>query len=115
MNEILLFVIAFILPFVYYRTLYFVYRNYFKIAKLRAKSGLQIHHLHYGALLITASSFILLLQGKNFYSISFLGIGLGMIMDEFALALLMPGDRKVEMESYRRGFIPTLIIFAVLI
>lgn len=114
MNEIIIFLLAFLTPFLYYRSLFYIYRNYFKESSLRVKSGLQIHHLHYGCILLVITSMILLFYGKNAYSIVLLGFGIGLILDEFVPALLMPGNRKLELKAYEKGFIPTLILLLVL-
>ncbi|MBI3622884.1 hypothetical protein HY212_02275 [Candidatus Pacearchaeota archaeon] len=115
MKEIFIFIIFLLIPFVYYRSLYYIYRDYFKISGLRKKSGLQIHHIHYGVFFILVVSFILLFSGKNNYAIAFLGLGLGLSLDEFVPALLMPWNRKLELEAYEKGFIPTLILLISLI
>jgi hypothetical protein len=99
-----------IVPFVYYRSLYYIHRVYFKESKIRIKSKLQIHHLHYGAVFLLIVAFIFI--GKNNYSMALFGFGL--ILDEFVPSLLMPGNRKVELQVYGKGFIPTLIIFLLI-
>jgi len=115
MKEIFIFMIFLLIPFIYYRILYYLYRDYFKISALRKKSGLQIHHIHYGIFIILVASFILLFFGKNNYVISLLGLGLGLCLDEFIPALLMPWNRKVELGAYEKGFISTLILLVVII
>lgn len=115
MDEIFIFMIFLLIPFIYYRGFYYIYRDYFRISGLRKKSGLQIHHIHYGILFILTASFILLFSGKNNYVMALLGLGLGLCLDEFTPALLMPWNRKVELEVYEKGFISTLIIFLIII
>ncbi|MBI2045126.1 hypothetical protein HYT23_03645 [Candidatus Pacearchaeota archaeon] len=114
MNQAVLFIIALLIPFIYYRSLYYIYRTYFKESKLRASSGLQIHHLHYGAIILIITAFILIFYGKNNYVLALFGLGLGLVLDEFVPALLMPGNRKIELAAYEKGFIPTLIIFLLI-
>lgn len=111
MREIIIFLISLVLPFFYYRSLYYIYRDYFRVSGLRASSGLQIHHIHYGAVFLLIASLLVVFIGKNNYVVALLGFGLGLVLDEFVPALLMPWNRKVELRAYEKGFIPTLLIF----
>jgi|SRR3989344_1534378 len=115
MLEIFIFIIFFLIPFVYYRSLYYIYPAYFKESKLRISLGLQIHHIHYGAVILLITAFTLIFYGKNNYVLALFGLGLGLVLDEFVPALLMSGNRKMEMNAYAKGFIPTLIIFLLII
>lgn len=115
MNEILIFVLFLLIPLIYHRCLYYTFRGYFKESKLRRKTNLQIHHLHFGAIFILITAFLLILLGKNIWVVALLGLGLGLIFDEFIPALLMPGNRKVELKAYEKGFIATLILFIFII
>jgi hypothetical protein len=114
-SEILLFIAAFIFPFLYYRTLLFLFRKKFDRPYLREKTKLKIHHLHYGMIFLILASFILLFYGKNNYVVFFLGLGLGLMYDEFIPALIMKSNRKDEMNVYRKALIPTAIMFLVII
>lgn len=114
MNEIFIFVILFLIPLIWFRTLYYTYRKYFNISELRKETHLQIHHLHYGLILITICTLLLLIIGKNNYVVGIFGFGLGLCLDEFVPALLMPGNRPVELQAYEKGFVPTLIIFIII-
>ena len=114
-KEIIIFIVCLLLPLIYYRSLYYIYRNYFKISTLRKKTGLQIHHIHLGIICILIAAIILLFTGKNIYVIVILGLGLGFALDEFVPALLMPWDRKIELKAYEKGFIWTIILFIIII
>lgn len=110
-----MFCISLLAPFVYWRGLYFAHRRWFDKPLLRTKTGLQIHHLHYGILLILVASVLLLLFGPTDMVTLFLGIGLGLMLDEFVASLLMPGNRPVEMDVYRRSFKATAVSFGLLV
>ncbi|MBU0958860.1 MAG: hypothetical protein KKB31_02830 [Nanoarchaeota archaeon] len=115
MNPTLLFAICLLLPFIWFRTLFYTYNKYFKISTIRKKTKLQIHHLHYGLIILTLASFLILFTGENYYVIGLLGFGLGFALDEFIPALLMPGNRPIELKAYGEGFKPTLILLIILI
>ncbi len=109
-KEILFFIIAFALPHLYYRALFFTVSKIFDKPFLREKTGLKIHHIHYGMVLSLIASVVILLSEKNIYVTTFLGFGLGFMFDEFIPALLMKSKRSDEMIAYRKSFKPTLIL-----
>jgi len=115
MKEIFIFIICFLVPLIWFRTLYYTYRKYFNISQIRKETHLQIHHLHYGLIMLTICAFLLLFIGKNNYVVGLFGLGLGFCLDEFVPALLMPGNRPVELTAYEKGFIPTLWIFVIIV
>jgi hypothetical protein len=61
---------------------------------------------------VAISALILVTWGKGFLCLAFLGLGLGLILDEFLPSLQMPGNRPLELELYRRTLWPTLALFA---
>ncbi len=87
----------------------------FDRAFTRDKTGLQIHHAHYGILFILLASIILLFSGESVLVIILLGLGLGLILDEFIPSLLMPGDRPLELEVYKGSFLKTVFLFLIVI
>lgn len=113
--EIIYFLIAFVLPFLYFRTLLFAATKIFDKPFLREKTGLKIHHIHYGMVLMLIAVFLLILLGQNKFIIGLFGFSLGFMYDEFIPALLMKSNRKDEMSAYRKSFIPTLILFSIII
>lgn len=115
MKEILIFIISLLIPLLYWRTLSYLAKNYMEKPFLRTKTKLQIHHLHYGIILVFIASLLLLFLGKNIYVTILLGLGLGLMLDLFIPSILMKSDRKTELEVYRKTFIKTLILFAIII
>ena len=114
-NEILFFIIAFILPHIFYRTILFTKEKFFDKPILREKTGLKIHHMHYGMIVLLIAITFLLFIEKNIYITTAMGLGMGLMFDEFIPALLMKSKRKDEMIVYKKSFLPTLIMFAILI
>jgi hypothetical protein len=112
MKDVVLFLGFLILPFLYWRGLFLVMRRTFDRPFLRARTGLQVHHLHFGVVAVAISALILVTWGKGFLCLAFLGLGLGLILDEFLPSLQMPGNRPLELELYRRTLWPTLALFA---
>jgi len=115
MENILIFIISFLIPFVYYRSLFFVFRKSFDKPTLRSKPDLKIHHLHYGMVFAMISAFLLIFLGENNFVVFFLGFGLGLMFDEFVPALLMESERKKELDAYRKGLWATAILFLAIV
>jgi hypothetical protein len=115
MKGVFIFIISLLLPFIYWRTLSHIAKNYMKNPFLRMKTKLQIHHLHHGIILVFIASLILLFLGKNIYVIILLGLGLGLMLDLFIPSLLMKSNREEELKIYKKTFIKTLILFVILI
>jgi len=114
-NEILFFIIAFVLPHLYYRTLLFTASKVFDKPILREKTELKIHHIHYGMIISLIATLFLLFIEKNIYITTALGFGLGLMYDEFIPALLMKSKRSDEMVVYKKSFKSTLIMFGTII
>jgi ABC-type Mn2+/Zn2+ transport system permease subunit len=67
-NEILFFIIALVLPHMFYRTILFTKERFFDKPILREKTGLKIHHMHYGMAILLAAVIFLLFAEKIFTS-----------------------------------------------
>jgi hypothetical protein len=115
MWEIIIFAICLALPFAYYRTLFYVAAHVFDRPPLRTKTGLQIHHLHYGVAYIFVASLLILFAGTTLYAIAFLGLGLGCMLDEFIASLMMPGDRPVELKVYKNALPATAALLSFIV
>jgi len=115
-NEVLIFIIAFIFPHLYYRTLFFIFAGkIFDKPFLREKTGLKIHHIHYGMILMLFASLYLLFFDKNVYILILLGFGLGLMYDEFIPALYMKSNRKDELAAYKKSLKKTPLLFIIII
>ena len=116
MNDVLIFIISLLVPFVYYRLMFLIYSNYFISRRsLRSITGLKIHHLHHGMFYVLLASIILLLSDKNIYVIILLGFGLGNMLDLLISSLLINTNRNDELKLYKKTLPGTIILFAVLI
>jgi hypothetical protein len=115
MKDLFLFLSFLILPFLYWRSVFFLMRKTFDKPFTRTKTGLQVHHFHYGIVFVAIAALILVISGKNGLSLAFLGIGLGLILDEFIPSLQMPGNRPLELEIYQRTLWPTLVLFVAFV
>ncbi len=115
MQNIIIFTICLVLPFAYYRMLFYAASRLFDKPLLRTKTGLQIHHLHYGIAYIFVASLLILFLSANIYAIVFLGLGLGCMLDEFIASLMMPGDRPLELRVYRNALSKTAILLSVVV
>ena len=90
MNEMLIFIFALVAPFLYWRGLFYVASHTFDRAFTRDKTGLQVHHAHYGILFVLAASIILLSVGESVLVIILLGLGLGLIWTNSSLPCSCP-------------------------
>ena len=116
MNTVILFLVAFCAPMIYWRTLFYIAKHKFNTPFTRTKSGLQVHHLHFGVIFtMIAVTIMLLTHTENIYVWALLGLGLGLIVDEYIPSLLLPGDRPVELAVYDKAFKPTVVLFASIV
>jgi hypothetical protein len=101
-----------------YERLHFILeKSYFqKLSFLRKKSGLQIHHGHWGLLWIFISSIWLIFIDKNIYIILLAGFGWGLLMDEIIPSLRTPSNnREEELKIYKGALKPTLVLITCMV
>ena len=111
--ESIYFIIAFVAPMIWFRTLFAFVPIYFKRPLTRSVLKVRWHHLHHGVLFVIASAVMLLLfPEKRIVTVILLGIGLGSIMDLFIPSLLLQTNREEELVVYRNSLVPTIILFA---
>ena len=118
-TEFIAFLIVFIAPSVYQRSKFMLNRHSFeKLSASREKSGLQIHHGHWGILIIFISTIYTVFVENNLYTILAFAYGWGLLIDEIIPSLKMPTiDRELELKVYSEAKKPTffLILITVLI
>ncbi len=117
LTQLIAFILIFITPSAYQRIHFYYKRNHFeKISNIRDKSGLQIHHGHWGLLWIFISSIYFIFGDKNIYIIFLAAFGWGLLMDEIIPALKTPStDREAELQIYSKSTKPTMILLGVVI
>ena len=82
-TEFIAFLIVFIAPSVYQRSKFMLNRHSFeKLSASREKSGLQIHHGHWGILIIFISTIYTVFVENNLYTILAFAYGWGLLIDE---------------------------------
>jgi hypothetical protein len=110
-TSFIVFVILLATPTIYQRTKFKLSYKSFLKTELREKTGLQIHHGHWGIIFIFISSMALLFFEKNIFSTSFMGLGLGLLLDEVIPSLMMPSkDRVFELEVYKKAQKSTILL-----
>ena len=116
-KKLVLFIISFLAPLVYYRLFFFIIappqENY--LSPLRKLTGLSIHHLHYGLILLTISTLLLLFYKRNILSTILAGLGLGLSLDSFIPSLFIETIREKELMVYSQHFGDSLILFLVVV
>ena len=111
LNLLIIFLIAFLLPIEYQRFHFLWAERDFMKTPLRTKTGLQIHHGHWGIIWIFIACLLLLFGDKNFFSVGLLGLGWGLLCDEIIPSLKMPSkDRELELEVYKKSAKATLVL-----
>ncbi len=113
MTEVVIFIVSFIFPFAYYRILFFTRRKAFE-KPVKTKTGLQIHHLHYGLIFMLGATVVLLFTSNKEFTVMLLGVGLGLACDEFISSLKLIEHRPLGLEIYGQSFKSTLIIFLII-
>ena len=115
MSKLIIFILTLIIGHLYWRTLFYIAPHVLKEPFTRTKTGLQVHHMHYGILFVLVASVTLLLNGESIFVVVLLGLGLGLMLDEFIPSLLLAGDRQLELEVYRKSFSKTVYLFLIII
>ncbi len=105
--ELSVYVLIFIAPAVYQRVHYHLDPAFFYKLNLRKKTGLQIHHAHWGLGWIFLSCVLMILQTlqvihiAHFWFLVPATLGWGLFFDEIIPHLRMPSDdRDLEMKVY---------------
>jgi hypothetical protein len=110
-SQFVIFAVLLVLPTIYQRTKFALSRQSFYRITLRKKSGLNIHHGHWGFLMVTVFTFLFLLGWRDIVSIGFIGLGFGLVFDEIIPMLLMPSnDRDLELKVYEGSQGATFIL-----
>jgi len=81
------------------------------ISVLRASTGLNIHHYHYGIIMVLIAILLIMFYKKTNLSIVLAGFGFGTYFDGFISRLVGTTSRKVEILNYNQNLIPTIILF----
>ncbi len=100
----------------YQRVKFTLYRLSFQRTPLRQKSGLNLHHGHWGFLLAFISMNLLVFGVYNDLAIGLAGFGWGLMLDEIIPMLKMPSPgRTLELEIYDRSRTATIILIGVVV
>ena len=115
-RQFALFLSGFILPAMYQRTKFVLNRSLFHQTRLRNKSGLNIHHGHWGFLLALLSTWMLVFGFHNYISIGLAGFGWGLMLDEIIPMLNMPSfGRNLELDVYGKSRNSTIILISLVV
>jgi len=115
-RQFVLFLSGLIVPVLYQRTKFALYRRSFHRMPLREKSGLNLHHGHWGFLLAFISMNLLVFGVYNIFSIGLAGFGWGLMLDEIIPMLKMPSPgRTLELEIYDKSRNATVVLIGVVV
>jgi hypothetical protein len=115
-RQFVVFVSGLILPMLYQRLKFALNQISFHRTTLRQKSGLNLHHGHWGFLLAFISMNLLVFGVRNIFSIGLAGFGWGLMLDEIIPMLKMPSPgRALELEIYDRFRSATIILMGVVV
>ena len=114
--QFILFISGLIVPALYQRLKFIYFRESFYRTELRDKSGLNIHHGHWGLLLALVSTWMLAFGFHNCVSIGIAGFGWGLMLDEVVPMLNMPSPgRDQELDVYGRSKNATAILICAVV
>ena len=115
-RQFALFLSGLILPALYQRIKFALNRSLFHQTRLRNKSGLNIHHGHWGFLLALLSTWMLVYGFHNYISIGLAGFGWGLMLDEIIPMLNMPSlGRDLELDVYGKSRNSTIILISLIV
>ena len=115
-RQFALFLSGLILPALYQRAKFALNRSLFQQTRLRNKSGLNIHHGHWGLLLALLSTWMLVFGFHNYISIGLAGFGWGLMLDEIMPMLNMPSlGRDLELDVYGKSRNSTIILISLIV
>lgn len=110
-----LFICGLVLPMIYQRGKFALNRLGFYNTPFRKKSGLNIHHGHWGFLIALVSTSMLVFGFHNVVSISLAGLGWGLMLDEIIPMLKMPSPgRGIELDVYARAKDATIVLISAI-
>ena len=112
-KKLLVFCFWFMFALVFWRGLVFFKNG--SISVLRASTGFNFHHYHYGILFMLIGSLILIFYMINSLSIGLVSFGLGTILDGSISRLIGSGIRSREIFLYNQNLLPTLLLFFVVV
>ncbi len=104
-----LFIVSFILASLFYRLVVLLREG--EVSYLRGMTGLNIHHYHYGVLMVTVGVILLLFHGTSGWAVFFSGFGLGAVLDGFISSMFKSLSRVEEIASYTGNLFPTVVLF----
>jgi hypothetical protein len=110
MHNVLVFIIALLAPFVIIRTAIHLLMKRPHEATVVTIAGGRFHHLHLGILFVFAASLVLLFAGENLFSVGFLGLGLGLILDEFVASVIVPHQEPESTKLYLGSLKGTFVL-----
>ena len=115
--QFVLFLSGLILPSVFWRMKFrFNPVSFYTLNKLRSQSGLNLHHGHYGLIMLVISLVMLVFGYHNGFTIGLAGFGLGHVADEIMPLLHMPSPgRNKELEIYAQELHNTINLIGALV
>lgn len=114
MENLWIFIITFFIPFVFFRGAYYLVPGAFKKNHFKETIGLYLHHLHFGLLFILIASFIVILNGINWWVIVLLGLGNGFAWDGGVSYMFAKANRKNEIIGYAKSTIWAFLVFVLI-
>ena len=113
-TEVLCFAGGIVAPYIFHRIWYHMRpADFEKISGIRKWTGLNWHHGHMGFILL----FLLIICAGNWRHNSvlafFIGLAIGLVLDEAWASLKLPGNRPVELKVYAESISMTAVILVI--
>ncbi len=110
-QELAFFLISLVVGVFWFRMLFlFAPQTYKDRPFTRSLTGLRWHHWPHGIIFLTVGIAIVVFQGKTTIALVLLGLGLGLVVDEFFMTLRLETPREEELKVYDKSFGETLLL-----
>ena len=114
-TQLQIFILTLIFSLIFWRLWTRLFYNQETTSILRTLTGLNIHHYHYGIILVLIATLFFIFYKKTNLTIALAGFGFGTYFDGFISRLIIKSQRQTEIINYNQNFIPTIIFFTFLI
>ena len=115
-RQFLILIALLMLPCAYQRTMFKLNRLAFYDTPLREKSGLNIHHGHFGVPMAFVGTLLLAFGVRDLLSLGLSSFGWGLMLDEIVPMLKMKSkDRTSELDVYAKSRNATFVLIGAVV
>lgn len=86
-----------------------------EVSLLRAATGFNLHHYHYGIFMVLVAFLIFTFYRVEKYSLFIGGFGFGSFFDGISSRLVGKTSRAIEISNYNGAIYPTILLFFIIV